>query len=129
MPFLIAPVDEQEYQEMLNSIDYRLIHHAVPSRVQDQTRPEKSKALSTGIDQMSVDEVTPIEPTLSDAGELPSTWASDVDLRHEEVLGPADPSPWGASRECKKSLELKGEYWGQYWTTTASSTIRLCRPI
>ena len=71
MPFLITPVDEQEYQEMLNSIDYRLIHHVVPSRVQDQTRPEKSEALSTGIDQMSVDEVTPIEPTLSDAGELP----------------------------------------------------------
>ena len=99
MPFLIAPVDEQEYQEMLNSINYRLIHRAVPSRVQDQTRPEQSKALSTGIDQMSVDEVTPIEPTLSDAEELPSTWASDVDLRHEEVLGPADPISLGGPAE------------------------------
>ena len=99
MPFLITPIDEEEYQEMLNSIDYRLIHHVVPSRVQDQTRPEKSEALSTGIDQMSVDEVTPIEPTLSDAGELPSTWASDVDLRHEEVLGPADPISLGGPAE------------------------------
>ena len=99
MPFLIAPVDEQEYQEMLNSIDYRLIHSTAPSRVQDQTRPEKSKALSTGIDQMSVDEVTPIEPTLSDAGELPSIQASDVDLGHEKVLGPADPISLGGPAE------------------------------
>ena len=73
---------------------------------------EKSEALSTGIDQMSVDEVTPIEPTLSDAGELPSTWASDVDLRHEEVLGPADPislgGPAGVARRASSSRDALG---------------------
>ena len=45
MPFLIAPVDEQEYQEMLNSIDYRLIHSTAPSHIHDIAIAEESNTV------------------------------------------------------------------------------------
>ena len=42
MPFLLAPIDEQEYQNMLNSIDYRMIHSTAPSQIHDIALTEES---------------------------------------------------------------------------------------
>ena len=92
MPFLLAPVNEREYQNMLNSIDYRLIHHAVPSRIHDISLTEESDTFPSDNDWMIVDEIPPPEPVLPNAGEQPKSHVGDATMGHEEVPGPAPTS-------------------------------------
>ena len=92
MPFLLAQVNEQEYQNTLNSIDYRLIHHAVPSRIHDISLTEESDTFPSDNGWMIVDEIPPPEPVLPNAGERPRAHVGDATMGRQEVLGPAPTS-------------------------------------
>ena len=78
MPFLLAPVNEQEYQEMLNSIDYRLIHSTIPSHIHDIAITEESDNFPADNDWMIVDEIPSLEPELTEAGEQLRAHVSDA---------------------------------------------------
>ncbi len=88
MPFLLAPIDEQEYQNMLNSIDYRMIHSTAPSQIHDIALTEESDTFPADNKWMIMDGIPPPEPVLPNAGEQPSTHVGDATLGHQEVLGP-----------------------------------------
>ena len=92
MPFLLAPIDEQEYQNMLNSIDYRMIHSTAPSQIHDIALTEESDTFPADNKWMIMDGIPPPEPVLPNAGEQPSTHVGDATLGHQEVLGPTNPN-------------------------------------
>ena len=92
MPFLLAPVNETEYQNMLNSIDYQLVHSTVPSHIQDIALTEASNTFPSDNDCMIVDEIPSLEPVMSNVGEQPSVQVCDGNLEQREVLGPTIPN-------------------------------------
>ena len=70
MPFLLAQVNEQEYQNMLNSIDYQLVHSTAPFHIHDIALTEESNTFPSDNDWMIVDEI----PSLS---RYRLTWGSN----------------------------------------------------
>ena len=92
MPFLLAPVNEQEYQNMLNSIDYQLVHSTAPSQIHDIALTEESNTFPSDNDWMIVDEISSLEPVMSNVGEQPSVQDCDGYLEQREVLGPTRPN-------------------------------------
>ena len=92
MPFLLAPVNETEYQNMLNSIDYQLVHSTVPSHIQDIALTEASNTFPSDNDCMIMDEIPSLEPVMSNVGEQPSVQVCDGNLEQREVLGPTIPN-------------------------------------
>ena len=78
MSFLLAPIDEQEYQNMLNSIDYQLIHSTAPSHIQDIVLAEESDTFPSDNDWMIVDEIPSLEPVMPNVGEQPRAHVGDA---------------------------------------------------
>ena len=78
MPFLLAPVNEQEYQEMLNSIDYRLIHSTVPSHIHDIAITKESDTFPADNDWLIMDEITPPEPVACGGATQSPRWRRNV---------------------------------------------------
>ena len=103
MPFLLALVNEQEYQDMLSSIDYQLIHSTAPSHIHDIALTEESDTFPSDNDWMIMDEVAPLEPELTEAGEQPRAHVGDATMGHEEVLGPTDPGSLTGPEERNRS--------------------------
>ena len=83
MPFLLAPLNEQEYQNMLNSNDYQLVHSAVPSHIQDITLTVESNTFPSDNDCMIMDEIPSLEPGMSNVGEQPSVQVCDGTSEHK----------------------------------------------
>ena len=92
MPFLLAQVNKQEYQNMLNSIDYQLVHSTAPSHIHDIALTEESDTFPADNDWLIMGEIPPPEPVLPNAGERPRTHVGDATMGHQEVLGPAPTS-------------------------------------
>ena len=124
MPFLLAPIDEQEYQNMLNSIDYRMIHSTAPSQIHDIALTEESDTFPADNKWMIMDGIPPPEPVLPNAGEQPSTHVGDATLGHQEVLGPTNPNSLVRPAENVVRASSSGEAWGQHWTANATTTER-----
>ena len=78
MPFLLAPVNEQEYQNMLNSIDYQLVHSTAPSHIHDIALTEESNTFPADNDCIIMDGIPPPEPVLPNAGEQPRAHVGDA---------------------------------------------------
>ena len=78
MPFLLAPVNEQEYQNMLNSIDYQLVHSTAPSHIHDIALTEESNTFPADNDWIIMDGIPPPELMLPNAGEQPRAHVGDA---------------------------------------------------
>ena len=103
MPFLLAPMEEREIQEVSDSFDQRFDYRTEPSRIHDIALPEASDTFPAGNDWMVMDEVAPLEPELTEAGEQPRAHVGDATMGHEEVLGPTDPGSLTGPEERNRS--------------------------
>ena len=92
IPFLLAHIDEQGYQNMLSSIDYRIVHSTAPSYILDIALTEESDTFPADNKLIIMDGITPPEPVLPNAGEQPSVQAGDSNLGQRKALGPTMPN-------------------------------------
>ena len=93
MPFLLAPVNEQEYQNMLNSIDYQLVHSTAPSQIHDIALTEESNTFPSDNDWMIVDEISSLEPVMSNVGNNPASKTVTGTWSKERFSALPDPTP------------------------------------
>ena len=92
MPFLLAHIDEQGYQNILSSNDYQLVHSAVPSRILEIALTEALNTFPADNKLMIMDGIPPPKPVMSNVGEQPSVQAGDSNLGQRKALGPTMPN-------------------------------------